>query len=112
MDQSLVAYEVTLPLSVLALSCALVALWEAVAPRRPNAASLRTRWASNLGVWLLDGLLVRWTFPTLGVAFALLAAERGWGLFHFLGVPAALAVPASILALDLQRYAEHWLFHH
>jgi sterol desaturase/sphingolipid hydroxylase (fatty acid hydroxylase superfamily) len=112
MDQSLVAYEATLPLSVLALSCALVALWEAVAPRRPNAAPLRTRWANNLGVWLLDGLLVRWTFPTLGVAFALLAAERGWGLFHFLGVPAALAVPASILALDLQRYAEHWLFHH
>jgi sterol desaturase/sphingolipid hydroxylase (fatty acid hydroxylase superfamily) len=112
MDQSLVEYEATLAVGVLALACAVVALWEAVAPRRPAGASLRARWASNLGVWLLDGLLVRWTFPTLGVAFALLAAERGWGLFHLLGVPAALAVPASILALDLQRYAEHWLFHH
>jgi sterol desaturase/sphingolipid hydroxylase (fatty acid hydroxylase superfamily) len=112
MDQSLAAYEATLPLSVLALSCALVAAWEAVAPRRPAAPALRVRWVSNLGVWLLDGLLVRWTFPTLGVAFALLAAERGWGLFPLLGVPAALAVPVSILALDLQRYTEHWLFHH
>jgi sterol desaturase/sphingolipid hydroxylase (fatty acid hydroxylase superfamily) len=113
MEQGLLLeYESTLPLSVLALSSGVIAVWESWAPRRSAAAPLRTRWLNNVGIWLLASFLVRWTFPALGVAFAVVVAERGWGLLQFVPVPSGPAVALSILALDLQRYVEHWLFHH
>lgn len=42
---------------------------------------------------------------------AVLAAGNGWGLLNALAVPAWLAVPLAILALDLAIYFQHVLFH-
>ena len=103
--------EATLPFYVLLLSAALAALWEAWAPRDASAVPLRARWLNNGAVWVVDTLLARWMFPALGVAFALIVERRGWGLLHAAAVPAPIAIGAAILALDLARYAEHWLYH-
>ena len=111
MEQTLLEYEATLSFCVLTLVAGLAAALEGWAPRQSFAASLRTRWINNVALWLLDTVIVRWTFPTLGVAFALIAARRGWGLFNAVAVPPALAIAVSIVALDLARYWEHWLYH-
>src|SRR5262245_27960618 len=111
MDQRLLEYEATLPFYVLLLAAGLAAAWETWAPRQPSPAALRTRWINNFALWALDSLVARWMFPVLGVAFALIAARRGWGLFHLAAVPTALAIGASVLVLDLWRYAEHRLYH-
>ena len=42
---------------------------------------------------------------------ALMAKERGWGLFNALDIPLWLAVLLSILLLDLAIYLQHVLFH-
>ncbi len=47
----------------------------------------------------------------MAVGLALLAEERGWGLFNVIETPAWLAFMASLLALDLAIYLQHVMFH-
>ncbi|MGE0630234.1 MAG: sterol desaturase family protein [Hyphomicrobiaceae bacterium] len=42
---------------------------------------------------------------------ALIAEERGWGLFNVIGAPMWLAFIVSVLALDLAIYLQHVMFH-
>jgi len=90
---------------------ALVATWEAVAPRRALVSPLRGRWIANLAFALIDPLLVRALLPFVAIGAAVLAAERGIGLFHWVPAPGWLAVAVSLVALDLARYLEHRLLH-
>lgn len=111
MEPTLLAYQGTLLGCAFWLSLAVVASWEWIAPRRELTASLRIRWVSNFGVWLIGDLATRWVFPLFGVAWALYVADRGWGLFHLLSLPAWLAVAISLPTLDLFRYGKHRLYH-
>lgn len=88
-----------------------MAVWEVAAPRRRREIPRLLRWSSNLGVVVLDTLLVRLTFPIVAVGLALMAQERGWGLFNVFETPAWVAFLASILALDLAIYLQHVMFH-
>src|SRR6266581_3046673 len=45
------------------------------------------RWSSNLGIVVLDTVLVRILVPATGVGIAFLAEARGWGLFHAFAAP-------------------------
>jgi sterol desaturase/sphingolipid hydroxylase (fatty acid hydroxylase superfamily) len=102
--------------SVIRLGCfggvlLLMALWEALAPRREHTVGRPLRWASNLGLIALDALAVRLLVPLGAVGVALLAAERGWGLFNNVSLPWWLAVVLSVVGLDLVIYLQHVLFH-
>jgi sterol desaturase/sphingolipid hydroxylase (fatty acid hydroxylase superfamily) len=88
-----------------------MAIWELLAPRRRQVIGRLRRWPSNLGIVVLDTLLVRFAFPFAAVALALLAETRGWGLFQALEAPIWLAVIASVILLDLAIYLQHVLFH-
>jgi hypothetical protein len=44
-------------------------------------------WTANLGLVLLNTLVVRLVFPLAAVGVAALAAERGWGLLNLWAVP-------------------------
>jgi sterol desaturase/sphingolipid hydroxylase (fatty acid hydroxylase superfamily) len=91
---------------------AVMALWEVVAPRRPWSVGRAARWPSNLGVLAVDAVLVRLLVPTAAVGVALVAAERGFGLFHVIGWPAWLAGLVGFVILDLVIYGQHVVFHH
>jgi sterol desaturase/sphingolipid hydroxylase (fatty acid hydroxylase superfamily) len=65
----------------------------------------------NIGVVVLDTLLVRLLFPTTAVGLALIAEARGWGLFHALELPTWVTVLLAVAALDLAIYLQHVLFH-
>jgi sterol desaturase/sphingolipid hydroxylase (fatty acid hydroxylase superfamily) len=71
-----------------------------------------SRWPSNLGILVADVLVVRLLLPTAAAGVALVAAERGFGLFHVIGLPFWLAAPIGFLALDLVIYGQHVMFHH
>ena len=104
-------FEIPIRLAAFAGVLAVMAAWELLAPRRHQAAERPLRWSSNLGLVVLDTVLVRILVPTTAVGIALLAEERGWGLFHSFAVPNWLAVIASIIVLDLAIYLQHVLFH-
>jgi hypothetical protein len=90
---------------------AAMAAWEAAAPRRRRDIPRLLRWTNNLGVVVIDTTLVRLTFPLLAVGLALMAEERGWGLFNVVGAPVWAAFIVSVLALDLAIYLQHVMFH-
>ena len=88
-----------------------MAVWEVLAPRRDQKLGRGTRWPSNIGIVVLDTVLVRLVFPTTAVGLALVTEGRGWGLFHALDVPAWASVPLAVAALDFAIYLQHVLFH-
>lgn len=88
-----------------------VALWEAAAPRRDLTAPLRVRWFGNFAATLLHSAVTWWLFPMASVGFALLAAERGWGVLRLVEAPYPIAFVLSLAALDLARYAQHRIEH-
>ena len=58
---------------------AAMVVWELLAPRRDQRIGRATRWPSNIGVVVLDTVLVRLVFPIGAVALALLARSPGLG---------------------------------
>ncbi len=86
-------------------------LWEIAAPRRGRELPLATRWIGNLGIVVLNTMLVRLAFPLAVVGFALECEARGWGLLALAPVPGWLAVVIAVIALDLVIYLQHVLFH-
>jgi sterol desaturase/sphingolipid hydroxylase (fatty acid hydroxylase superfamily) len=90
---------------------ALMALWEALAPRRRQTVGRGTRWPNNLGIVVVDTIVVRVLFPTAAVGMALVAEQHGWGLFNLLPVPSWATVTAAVVVLDLAIYAQHVAFH-
>ncbi len=90
---------------------ALMGLWEAIAPQRQLQQSKLKRWFSNLGLVVLNTLLLRAIFPLAAVGVAAIAQEQGWGLFNILSRPSWQAILLSILALDFVIYLQHVMFH-
>ncbi len=89
----------------------IMALWEVAAPRRQREIPRLLRWSSNLGIVIIDTLLVRLAFPIVAVGLAIVAQQRGWGLFNVIEAPFWLALGVSVLALDLAIYLQHVMFH-
>jgi sterol desaturase/sphingolipid hydroxylase (fatty acid hydroxylase superfamily) len=90
---------------------AVTALWERIGPRRKQTVGRAWRWPNNLGVALVDTVLVRILFPMTAVGLALIANERGVGLLNVVPVPAPIGVVVSVILLDLAIYFQHVLFH-
>jgi sterol desaturase/sphingolipid hydroxylase (fatty acid hydroxylase superfamily) len=93
---------------VVLLSLAGAEIWW---PRRHHGAGRRTRWPGNLGLVVLDTILVRAILPLGVVGLALWAEGAGVGLFHAVAVPGWVAFPVTVVFLDLAVYAQHVLFH-
>lgn len=90
---------------------AVLALAEHHWPRRPRRIERLTRWRVNLGIVLLDTLLLRLLLPLPPAAFALVLHERGWGLFNQVGFAGPWEIVVSLLLLDLLIYGQHRFFH-
>lgn len=88
-----------------------MAAWELAAPRRPLTVPKRMRWANNLGLIVLNTVLVRLLFPAAAVGMAAFAADQGWGLLNHYQTSAWFAVPISLIALDLVIWLQHVMVH-
>jgi sterol desaturase/sphingolipid hydroxylase (fatty acid hydroxylase superfamily) len=107
----LLANEPYIRLCAFAGIFAVMAIWEQLAPRRQQVIRRARRWPANLGIVVLNTLIVRLVFPMAAVGMALTAEAKGWGLFHVLGAPLWLGIIASVIILDLVIYLQHVLFH-
>ncbi len=111
MSGSIFSHEPALRFGAAVGVFAAMALWELVAARRKLACLKRRRWLANLGLVVLDTLLLRLLFPAAAVGMAWGAAEQGWGLLNNVEVPYWLAVAVSVALLDLVIYLQHVMFH-
>ena len=90
---------------------ALMAAWEVAAPRRSRLHTRMQRWSANLGLVVFNTVLVRLIFPFAAVAFATLAAQRGWGLLNNIDLPGGLALVLAVVAMDFAIWVQHVMVH-
>src|SRR5215207_7705042 len=93
--------EPVIRLGAFASVFALMAAWELIAPRRRQTVGRLWRWPNNLGVVVIDTIVVRLLFPTAAVGAALVAEARDWGALNILPLPSWLAVILAVVLLDL-----------
>jgi sterol desaturase/sphingolipid hydroxylase (fatty acid hydroxylase superfamily) len=98
-------------LAVIVGGFAAVALWETSWPARSPRAPLARRWPANVGLMAINHGALPLLLPVSNAGAAWLAAERGFGLFHAIDAPPALAFVATLVAMDAFRYAWHRLLH-
>ena len=84
---------------------------ELLAPRRRQAVGRWRRWPGNFGLVALDTAILRILFPAAAVGMALLAEQRGWGLFNLVDLPSWMEIGLAVVLLDLIIYGQHVLFH-
>ena len=98
-------------LGAFAVAFAALATWELAAPARALRLGRTRRWRANLGIALLNALIVRFAFPTTALALAALGEQQGWGLLNRVALPPWLAVALGAVLLDFAIYLQHVLFH-
>jgi sterol desaturase/sphingolipid hydroxylase (fatty acid hydroxylase superfamily) len=111
MEQWVLDHEPGLRVGVFAAVIALVALAEAIRPRRRPSQGKALRWANNLGLSIVNTVILRLMTPLTLVAAAAWAAERGYGLFNRIDLPAAAEIALAVILLDLVIYGQHVAFH-
>tara|TARA_R100000306_G_scaffold62107_1_gene67042 strand:- start:365 stop:1297 length:933 start_codon:yes stop_codon:yes gene_type:complete len=111
MTDTFLAAEPLIRLSAFLSVLGAMVLWEVAAPRRRQEIPRVIRWSNNLAFVVIDTVILRLSLPVLAVGLAVIAEDRGWGLFNALDVPVWFAALASILLLDLAIYLQHVMFH-
>ena len=111
MNQWLLSHEAGIRLGFFFGIFALMALWEVLAPCRHSGLPRRLRWTNNLGLVVLNTLLLRLLFPAAAVGVALFAREQGWGWFNQVQAPGWLTLLLSVIILDAVIYLQHVMVH-
>lgn len=84
---------------------------EARFPARPRLGARVRRWPTNLALGLCYTLTARLFGFAGAVGAAVWADAQGIGLLNWFSAPAWLAIPLSLIALDLALYAQHRAMH-
>ncbi len=90
---------------------ALVALWELARPRRALSVPKAQRWGANLGLVVLNTVILRLLFPAAAVGVAFTASQQGWGLLNIYAVPFPIAVVIGVVAMDFVIWLQHVMVH-
>jgi sterol desaturase/sphingolipid hydroxylase (fatty acid hydroxylase superfamily) len=111
MEQLVINHEPVIRLGCFAGIFLAVVWGEFLAPRRRLSTPKASRWFINLGIVIINTLVLRILFPVAAVGMAIIATQRDWGLFNNVGIPHWVAVVLSIVILDFAIYLQHVLFH-
>ena len=111
MWETIQAYEPVIRLSAFLGIFVVMALWEALAPRRKRLFSRLARWPHNIGIVVLNTVVLRLLFPTAAIGVALAAEANGWGLFNTFALPSLLVLVLSVVIMDFAIYLQHVLVH-
>lgn len=111
MTELILREEAAVRFGVFAALLLTMALWEAINPKRRRIYARHERWFSNLGLVVVDTLLMRIALPLLAVDVALFVGKKNWGLLNALEWSGAFEVLIAIVLLDLVVYWQHRIFH-
>ena len=103
------SFETQLRLSVFFVLLLGMMMWELLAPRRKTQ-NRKLRWPSNLGIVVLNTLLLMLA-PVTAVGAALFSVFNHFGLFLWLELSLWPSIILSLLLLDLAIYWQHRIFH-
>ncbi|MGY3437921.1 MULTISPECIES: sterol desaturase family protein [unclassified Marinovum] len=106
--------EALIRLGVFAGLFTVLAVAEAIAPRRARKHGRGQRWFTNWGITIANTLALRalaFGLPLLAVGAALDAEAQGWGLFNLVGWPGWIEFLLAILILDFAIWLQHLITH-
>lgn len=89
----------------------ILSIAELFAEARPLRSPRRRRWARNLGLTVVNTVLLRLLFPVGAVGAAVWAESRGAGLLHHIALHPLLEIALAIVLLDLAIWTQHVVFH-
>jgi sterol desaturase/sphingolipid hydroxylase (fatty acid hydroxylase superfamily) len=98
-------------LGAAALVMLIIAVWELAAPEQPLQLSKGMRWLNNLGLALINTLVIRLIFPLAAVAAAIWAQAQGYGLLNQFQIHGGLTALLAIVLMDLAIWGQHVLMH-
>ncbi len=110
-ETAVIVHEPFIRLVFFAAIFTIVAVAEALRPRRKLVASKQKRWINNILLSFTDTIVLRLAFPVLPVGIALFCAGKGWGIFNYFHFPLWIAVICGVALLDLVIYVQHKMFH-
>ncbi|UTW53999.1 sterol desaturase family protein [Kordiimonas sp. SCSIO 12610] len=105
------ANETIIRLSAFLSVLCLMAILEAVFPRRVRNLPRGGRWFTNLGLVVLNSMALRLLVPYAATEAALWANKNGWGLLSLISLPMWLKVIISVFLLDMLIYWQHVFMH-
>ena len=111
MESFFADYEVFIRLGGFIGVFAGIALWEMLAPSRVLSVSRLRRWSANLGLVVLNSVVLRLLFPAAAVGVAAFAAGQGWGLLNYYSLPLVVAVPLVVIIMDMVIWLQHVMVH-
>lgn len=86
-------------------------LLETLLPRKERVQPRGRRFMTNVGIAIVDTVVMRILFPAAAVGAALWAEQGGFGLLHVSGVPSPLAAIAAFVLLDFAIWLQHVASH-
>ncbi|ACL73041.1 sterol desaturase-related protein [Thioalkalivibrio sulfidiphilus HL-EbGr7] len=111
MTEWITANEAALRLGFFLGILLLLGIAEALLPRRQRLLTRLQRWTSNLGIVVINTVLLRLLFPAAAVGMAVFAQSTGWGVFNTFELPFWIAVLVSVLVLDFMIWLQHVMVH-
>lgn len=88
-----------------------IASWEVLSPRRKQQANRKQRWTINLGLAIVNSVLMRVTVGVLVYLTALNVQTINIGVIQQITMPSGLAFALSLLLLDFAIYIQHLAMH-
>ncbi len=89
----------------------IMAALEHLLPRRDRLISRTVRWINNLGLVVLNSLLMRLIIPVPLIWFADYATNNQWGILNILEIPYWISFVIALVIMDMTIYFQHRLFH-
>ncbi|MES9826092.1 MAG: sterol desaturase family protein [Candidatus Thiodiazotropha endolucinida] len=111
MSDFILDHEQSIRLTAFFSVFAIMALWEVASPCRKLRVPRSRRWLANIGIVILNTLLLRLLFPAAAVGMALFTTQAQWGVLNVIALPPWLTIIIAILILDLVIYLQHVMVH-
>ena len=111
MEQAILDNEITIRLLFFFGIFALIGLWEVFAPRRALTMSKAIRWGSNIGIVVLNSVVLRLAFPVVAVGFAAYVNQQGWGVLNQFELNPLLAIIIAVVVMDFTIWLQHVMVH-
>jgi sterol desaturase/sphingolipid hydroxylase (fatty acid hydroxylase superfamily) len=89
----------------------IVALLELAVPRRPLTTSKAGRWFANIGIVIINTVVLRVLVPAGALGISVWIGRQGWGVFNYMNWPIWIEVILSVILLDFVIYLQHLMFH-
>lgn len=108
----LVSHESAIRIIMFGLVLATMIALEHLFPKKRRSLPRSKRWATNIGLVVIDTIAVRIVVPISAVSMAAITTQHSWGLFNILALPTFLELMLAVVLLDMFVYWQHVASHH